>query len=252
MAYERTLPPFEPLTEPSPARDRAPWGYADMAMATGVVIGATILVAGPAAAIAAILSDGSDIENDDIALAVLLGANILVEAFLLIAVALFTVGKYKVPWADLGFRMPERGGLWFAFSLLIGALVIIWVYFAGLYAIGVEPKGNLPDDVFDTLPLIVIVGVLSMAFAPLMEETFFRGFLFGGLRGRWGPFWAALGTGFLFALVHIDPLVYIPFTAVGMLFAWGYHYSGSLYPSIAAHLAFNALSFTLGVTGAGT
>jgi membrane protease YdiL (CAAX protease family) len=85
-----------------------------------------------------------------------------------------------------------------------------------------------------------------------MEETFFRGFLFGGLRGRWGVFWAALGTGFLFALAHVDPFVFIPFTAVGMLFAWGYVYSGSLLASMIAHLLFNGLSFGLAVSGVST
>ncbi|MDO8612058.1 MAG: CPBP family intramembrane metalloprotease, partial [Dehalococcoidia bacterium] len=98
-------------------------------------------------------------------------------------------------------------------------------------------------------PLTVLVGILSLALAPVMEETFFRGFLFGGLRGRWGVFFAALSTGFLFALAHVDPLLYIPFTAVGMIFAWGYVYSGSILASMIAHLLFNAISFGLAVSG---
>jgi membrane protease YdiL (CAAX protease family) len=253
MTYEQALPPIEPLAEASaPPRQRSPWGYADMAMAIGVVIGATILIAGPAAVVAAVAADGSSVRGDDLALGVLLGANILVEVFLLISVALFTVGKYKVPWAEIGFQMPKRGGWWLPVALLVAALVAVWAFFAALYAFGVEAEGNLPEEVFESLPLIIIVGVLSMGFAPVMEETFFRGFLFGGLRGRWGPLLAALATGFFFALVHIDPLVFVPFTAVGMIFAWGYAYSGSLFPVIAAHFAFNAISFSLGVSGAGT
>jgi membrane protease YdiL (CAAX protease family) len=85
-----------------------------------------------------------------------------------------------------------------------------------------------------------------------MEETFFRGFLFGGLRGRWGFFAAALASGLLFAVAHIDPLVFIPFTAVGMIFAWGYVYSGSLLASVIAHLLFNSISFGLAVSGVAT
>ncbi len=99
------------------------------------------------------------------------------------------------------------------------------------------------------MPLIVLLGVLSLGLAPVMEETFFRGFLFGGLRGRWGFFLAALGSGFLFALAHVDPLVFIPFTAVGMLFAWGYVYSGSILASMVAHFLFNGVSFGLAVSG---
>ncbi len=252
MAFEQTLPPVEPVPPPAPTRERTPWGYADMAMAIGIVIGGTFLVGAPLAMVAVLIAGGADLGDDDIATAILLGASLLAEVFLLLAVALFTVGKYRVSWATLGLRMPRRGGWWLPLALLGGALVVVWAYFAVLAALGVEPGGNIPEEAFDSVPLVVLVGVLSLAVAPFMEETFFRGFLFGGLRGRWGVFWAALGTGFLFSLAHVDPLVFIPFTAVGMLFALGYVYSGSLLASMIAHLLFNGLSFGLAVSGVST
>ena len=249
MAFEQTLPPIEQIAEPPDSGGRTPWGYADMAMAIGIVIGGTILLALPAAAMAAVIAGGSDIDNDKAALAVLLGANLLLELFLLVAVALFTVGKYKVSWAAVGLRLPERGSWWLPLAMLGGALVVIWTYFTIIAALGAEPSSNIPGEAFDSVPLTVLVGILSLALAPVMEETFFRGFLFGGLRGRWGVFFAALFTGFLFALAHVDPLVYIPFTAVGMIFAWGYVYSGSILASMIAHLLFNSISFGLAVSG---
>jgi membrane protease YdiL (CAAX protease family) len=252
MAFEQTLPPVEPVPPPARPRERTPWGYADMAMAIGIVIGGTFLVGAPLAMVAVLIAGGADLGDDDIATAILLGASLLAEVFLLLAVALFTVGKYRVSWATLGLRMPRRGGWWLPLALLGGALAVVWLYFAVLAALGVEPGGNIPEEAFDSVPLVVLVGVLSLAVAPFMEETFFRGFLFGGLRGRWGVFWAALGTGFLFSLAHIDPLLFIPFTAVGMLFAWGYVYSGSLLASMIAHLLFNGLSFGLAVSGVST
>ncbi len=252
MAFEQALPPVEPVPPPAPTRERTPWGYADMAMAIGIVIGGTFLVGAPLAMVAVLIADGADLGDDDIATALLLGASLLAEVFLLLAVALFTVGKYRVSWATLGLRMPRRGGWWLPLALLGGALVVVWAYFAVLAALGVEPAGNIPEEAFDSVPLVVLVGVLSLAVAPVMEETFFRGFLFGGLRGRWGVFWAALGTGFLFSLAHIDPLLFIPFTAVGMLFALGYVYSSSLLASMIAHLLFNGLSFGLAVSGVAT
>jgi len=223
-----------------------------MAMAIGIIIGATVLIVVPAAVIAAVIAGSADLDGNDTAMGVLLGANLLLEVFLLIAVALFTVGKYKVSWAALGLRLPQRGSWWLPLALLGGALAVVWIYFAILTALGAEPQGNLPEDFFDSVPLVALVGVLSLGLAPFMEEVFFRGFLFGGLRGRWGVFWAALGTGFLFSLAHIDPMLYIPFTAVGMIFAWGYVYSGSLAASMIAHLSFNSISFGLAVSGVGT
>jgi membrane protease YdiL (CAAX protease family) len=219
-------------------------------MAIGMVIGLTLVVTLPAAAVAAVIAGGSNVTSNDTALGVLLGANVLLELFLLVAVALFAVRKYRVSWAAVGLRLPERGSWWLPMALLGGALVVIWVYFAVLAAMGVEPNGNIPDEAFDSVPLIILVGILSIGLAPAMEETFFRGFLFGGLRGRWGVFFAALSTGFLFAVAHVDPLVFIPFTIVGMIFAWGYVYSGSLLASMIAHLLFNSISFALAVSGA--
>ena len=223
-----------------------------MAMAIGIVIGVTFLIVAPAAVVAVIIAGDADLGDNEAAMAVLLGANVLLEVFLLVAVALFTVGKYNVSWASVGLRMPRRGSWWLPLALLFGALVVVWTYFAILFALGVEPQGNIPDDVFDSVPLVVLVGVLSLALAPFMEEMFFRGFLFGGLRGRWGVFLAALATGFLFSLAHIDPLLYVPFTAVGMLFAWGYVYSGSIVAGMIAHLLFNGISFGLAVSGVAT
>lgn len=223
-----------------------------MAMAIGTVVGGTVLVGAPFATVAVVLANGGTANDDDIATAVLLGASLLGEVFLLLAVALFTVGKYKVSWTALGLRLPRRGSWWLPLALLGGALAVVWIYFAVLAVLGIEPTGNIPEEAFDNVPLVVLVGVLSLGLAPFMEETFFRGFLFGGLRGRWGVFWAALGTGLLFAVAHLDPLVFIPFTAVGMLFAWGYVYSGSLLASMIAHLLFNGLSFGLAVSGVAT
>ncbi|KKL59476.1 hypothetical protein LCGC14_2214960 [marine sediment metagenome] len=222
-----------------------------LAMAIGVVIGALILLVTPVVIIGGVLA-GGDPDNDEVETAIGLGVGLFLEGTLLLAVVLFTVRKYKVSWSALGLRLPQRGSWWLPLALLGGALVVVWTYFGILAVFGVEPQSNIPDEVFDSVPLVVLVGVLSLALAPFMEEMFFRGFLFGGLRGRWGVFLAALATGFLFSLAHIDPLLYVPFTAVGMLFAWGYVYSGSIVAGMIAHLFFNGISFGLAVSGVGT
>ena len=257
MAFEQTLPPIEQIEGPPDSGGRTPWGYADMAMAIGIIIGGTILLGLPAAAVAAVIAGDVDkVATDHSALAVLLGANLLLELFLLVTVALFTVRKYKVSWAMVGLRLPERGSWWLPLALLGGALVVIWAYFAVIAALGVEPRSNIPDEAFHSVPLTVLVGILSLALAPFMEEVFFRGFLFGGLRGRWGVLGAAFGSGLLFALPHfsgLSSLSLLPVIGIiGMLFAWSYYYTGSLFAPIVAHFLFNLTSFVFGVLGAAT
>jgi membrane protease YdiL (CAAX protease family) len=104
------------------------------------------------------------------------------------------------------------------------------------------PGPNVPEAMFEERLVLPLAGVATVLVAPLAEETFFRGFMFGGLR-RFGFFWAALVSGLLFSAVHLNPGGLIPLALVGMLFAWAYTRTGSLWTPIYAHLTFNLVSF---------
>ncbi len=222
-----------------------------MLKAIGLVILGTLAASVPAALVAAALADGADIDKDPEALTAVLAASLFLELFLLATAVHFSVRKYGLPLSRLGLRMPERAGWWLPFALVMGGLGIVYVYFTILAGFGVEPDADIPEEAFHNLAPAAVLAVLSLVFAPLMEEVFFRGFIFGGLRGRWGAVGAALGSGFLFALAHIgNPgTLYIipPIGLVGALFALGYAYSGSIYPTMAAHFLFNLVSFSVGL-----
>jgi len=57
-------------------------------------------------------------------------------------------------------------------------------------------------------------------------------------------------SGLIFGAFHLaNPdglLVFVPISAIGMLFAWGYYYSGSLMAPMIAHFLFNLVSFVAG------
>lgn len=106
------------------------------------------------------------------------------------------------------------------------------------------PRAALRDGI--TMGLF---GFLAVVAAPIGEESLFRGLVFGGLR-RWSFWPGAVVSGFLFALSHIEPGTFIPFTGVGILFAWLFWRSGSLWPSIVCHALFNGLSFLVLVLSA--
>jgi len=226
-----------------------------MAMAIGIVIGGTILVAAPFAAVAAVIAGGTDLNDDENATAVLLGASLLGEVFLLLAVALFTVAKYNLSWSTLGLRPPRRGGFWFPLPLSVAALIVFISYAAITSLMGVEAEEDILEGVRDSTVLIVLLGILSLALAPFMEELFFRGFLFGGLRGRWGLLGAALGSGLLFTVAHfsgISSLPALPLIGVlSLLLAWAYHYTGSLFAPMATHFLWNLGAFIFGVLEVG-
>ena len=79
-------------------------------------------------------------------------------------------------------------------------------------------------------------------FAPFCEEVLFRGLLFGWLRQHMRPWLAALVSALPFGLLHIEPQHVVYATAAGFLLALVYQRSGSLWSSVAAHMAINLLA----------
>jgi membrane protease YdiL (CAAX protease family) len=56
-------------------------------------------------------------------------------------------------------------------------------------------------------------------------------------------------SGAVFALFHLNLSVIVPFALIGVIFAWAFWNSGSLWTTIGAHAAVNGLSFAFAVAG---
>lgn len=235
---------------------RAPWGYGDMLKAIGLIILGTLIFSIPAAIVAAIIADGGSLEEDPTALTIVLGAGIFLELLMLGAAVQFSVRKYGVGWRNLGVRSPIRNGFWattgLAIAIVVASFAATVAYFSALGTVGISPDTDLPEETYQSAGPIIIIAVLSLVLAPLIEEVFFRGFIFGGLRSRWGTGGAALGSGVLFAIAHIgNPgTLYLipPIALVGVIFAFGYAHSGSLAATVVAHFLFNLVSFVGGLS----
>lgn len=100
----------------------------------------------------------------------------------------------------------------------------------------------------------IVLAVYVCAVAPMAEEFFFRGFLFGVLRrlrvvvgGRQaGPWIAAVIVGVLFGLAHYDsaqPEFLIPLGFLGFVLCIVRWRTGSLYPCMALHSLNNSVAF---------
>jgi CAAX protease family protein len=86
---------------------------------------------------------------------------------------------------------------------------------------------------------VTLVG--SILFAPVFEELIFRGVLYGTLRTRLAWPLAALGSALIFALAHgYGAAGFLSVFLSGVLWAWVYERTGSLLPSMAAHVMNNA------------
>lgn len=88
--------------------------------------------------------------------------------------------------------------------------------------------------------------------APICEEIFFRGFLFGGLLHRMSFWPAALLSAFLFGLAHGDVGSFAVLFVFGIVLAYVRWRTGSIWPGIVIHAANNAiagLAIILALTG---
>jgi membrane protease YdiL (CAAX protease family) len=94
--------------------------------------------------------------------------------------------------------------------------------------------------------------VIVILLAPFVEEVLFRGLVFGGLKGK-SRVLAYLVSCLLFALMHVwqyalgsQDLTYlvlmVQYLVPGLVLAWAFDHSGTLWASVGLHAAANALS----------
>lgn len=74
---------------------------------------------------------------------------------------------------------------------------------------------------------------------PIIEELFFRGFMYGALKKYIGIFWAMTATACLFAALHTHIVGFFPIMALGMLLAYIYEKTGTLVASVTVHVVHN-------------
>jgi hypothetical protein len=95
------------------------------------------------------------------------------------------------------------------------------------------------------------VWLAAAVVAPICEECFFRGYVFGALRGRYGRPIAYAGSALLFAAIHLNPAAIVPILVMALGLAFLYDRSRSVVPGIVAHGLNNAVALTLLYAGLG-
>jgi membrane protease YdiL (CAAX protease family) len=103
------------------------------------------------------------------------------------------------------------------------------------------PMPNFAKEFFLTLfagnRLFVFLGICLLA--PVMEELFFRGFVFRGLLQRYSPRKAMLVSALLFAVFHLNPWQAVVAFPIGVLNAWLLLRTGGLVAGMVVHCTVN-------------
>jgi membrane protease YdiL (CAAX protease family) len=166
-------------------------------------------------------------------------AVVLLELAYLLPV-IFIFAWRRIHWKSLRFGKFEWNTLGIGCGLLIGSYIIIIVHNALLFLFGVDTQGENILKLFAELDSPVWFLIVGAIFAPLVEEIFFRGFLFQGFRERYGWMTAMFLSAAIFAAAHLDLVVLIPTFILGCLLAYVYQRSNSIWPGIILHFLVNS------------
>jgi hypothetical protein len=171
----------------------------------------------------------------------------------------FVVAALYIASVSGGLRLADFG---FRRAVLVRAIWIVALaalcYFVATDAyaslLNLTGKEQLPTGLGsrNDVAAMIGVGVFVTVIAPICEELFFRGFLFGVLRawlspkGAWGTWVAAVIVAILFGGAHAGSAAVkylIPLAILGFILCIVRWRTGSIYPGMALHSANNSLAF---------
>jgi membrane protease YdiL (CAAX protease family) len=152
-----------------------------------------------------------------------------------------------------GFR---KSNLFRALSLAVAVLIVVLpvaLLLENGSAIALEKIGWQPEEQ-DAVKLFtgaklwptgIYLALFAVVIAPVAEEFIFRGVLFPFVRQLGFPKLAWFGVSFLFALIHLDVMIFIPLFALALTLTWLYDKTDNLLAPIAAHSLFNAANLVI-------
>ncbi len=229
-------PPVGPR-DPVPIREHVSWSPFDALLGVLAVVG--MLFAGGLLIFPITGSDGLDAT---------LSGQALLEIALVATAVLFASRRGALkPFAALGLRKPGPG---WGKTAALGYLIYFGSVIAIVAIVGEPEQNDVADQLgFDENTFAAIAAaVLIVVAAPICEEIFFRGFFFGGMRSRM-PFWpAAIISAALFGSVHLadaNLIAGLQLAILGVILAWVYERTDSLWTNIAVHGFNNAIAFAL-------
>ena len=164
------------------------------------------------------------------------------ELLLLVPIAIVFLWK-KISWKELGFRKFSWSSIGLGCGLLAIVYVLIIIHNVILMALGVALQADAVFEVLSKLESPALLFFVGIVMAPIMEEMFFRGFLFKGFRQKYGVKIALVLSSFIFALSHLQLAALFPTFLLGGVLAYVYDRSESLFPGMIIHFMINAWGF---------
>jgi membrane protease YdiL (CAAX protease family) len=136
--------------------------------------------------------------------------------------------------------------IYFVAAVLVAIYIVMKSVLSGTDATPAAEDNKLLDLAMSGNPLlIVLIFLLATLWAPIVEESIFRGALYRQSRWLVSPVVAGLFTAFVFAIMHGYAVVQLFMVGVlGIVFALMREWRGSLIAPMTAHFTHNAVVMT--------
>jgi len=166
-----------------------------------------------------------------------------------IVIVYFVVYKYKENLEALGLKLSSSfknilsgiTGYIFMLPLLFTVLAVsVWL----LNIIGYTPP---PQPVFEVFMkesrsrVLLFLTIFVSVFGPIIEEMFFRGFMYSAIKKRFGVLIGMILSASIFSVLHTNIVGFLPIMVLGMFLAYLYEKTGSLVAPMVVHIIHNSV-----------
>ncbi|MCM3293202.1 CPBP family intramembrane metalloprotease [Paenibacillus sp. MER 180] len=171
---------------------------------------------------------------------------------LMLGIYFVALRPQKLSWAEVGVKSFSAKDWW---RIILWILALIILSLATVYLtsfLGTTVENSKTESLKQHVTLFtLLLGVISAGIiSPVYEEIFYRGFIYRWLRTRVGIGGATLLSALIFTAAHYPTTNAMPVNFVGgVLFAWAYERTGSVWPGILVHGITNTIGVLLTVAG---
>ncbi|MDP2913053.1 MAG: CPBP family intramembrane metalloprotease [Candidatus Omnitrophota bacterium] len=171
----------------------------------------------------------------------------LLDILTIVFIFYFTVGQYGEKLIALGISFKNFAkNLFYGIVGYIALLPILFFLLLMTAAIsnlfGYIPPKQPVVELFlkeESARFLLYTGLFAAIVGPIIEELFFRGFMYNALKKYIGILGSMLVTAAIFALLHANVAGFLPIMAIGLLLVYMYEKTGTLVSSITVHIAHN-------------
>lgn len=172
-----------------------------------------------------------------------------IDIVAVMVVLYFVMVKYKKNIQELGLNASSffkniLSGIT-AYIFMLPVLLVILIF--SIWILNVFGYTPPPQPVFEIFmeekksSVLLFLTVFVSVLGPIVEEVFFRGFMYSAVRKHTGVLAAAFLSGAIFSMLHTNIVGFLPIMALGVLLAYLYETTGSLVASISVHILHNSI-----------